>query len=115
MMLRPLERIYKIPSILNSKRAKRKVSQLKAFHLLDPADQSILLEKEKVLVRHRVCIDELETRFLAVQGDIREKKQMIKRIEAGDPEGIVFFMNFFFEFFKGVILSQTKKIDQKHR
>jgi len=86
MMLRPLERIYKIPSILNSKRAKRKVSQLKAFHLLDPADQSILLEKEKVLVRHRVCIDELETRFLAVQGDIREKKQMIKRIEAGDPE-----------------------------
>jgi len=86
MMLRPLEKIYQIPALLNSKRSKRKVSQLKAFHLLEPADQSILLEKEKVLTRHRVCINELESRFRAVQGDIKEKKATIARIERGDPE-----------------------------
>ena len=63
------------------------MSQLKAFHLLEPADQSILLEKEKVLTRHRVCINELESRFRAVQGDIKEKKATIARIEQGDPEG----------------------------
>merc|ERR1712106_1236888 len=86
MMLRPLEKIFQIPALISSKRSKRKVSQLKAFHLLEPADQSILLEKEKVLTRHRVCITELESRFRAVQGEIKEQKATIARIEKGDPE-----------------------------
>jgi len=86
MMLRPIERIYQIPSIINSRRSKRKVSTLKAFHLLDEEDRSILLEKEKLLTRHRICINELESRFRAVQGDIREKKQLIVKIEQGDTK-----------------------------
>ena len=59
LMLRPLEKIFQIPTIINSKRSRRKVANLKAFHLLDPADRSTLLEKERVLVRHRVCINEV--------------------------------------------------------
>ena len=87
MMLRPLEEIYKIPAVINSTKSKRKVHQLRSFNLLDDADRQILLDKDKLLSQHRVCINELEARFKALQGDIKERKLQIHNLESGKVEG----------------------------
>jgi len=86
MMLRPLEEIYKIPAVINSTKSKRKVHTLRSFNLLEEADRHILLEKDKLLSQHRVCINELEARFKALQGDIKERKLQIHNLESGKVE-----------------------------
>lgn len=87
MMLRPLEEIYKIPAVINSAKSKRKVHKLRSFNLLEDADRQILLDKDKLLSQHRVCINELEARFKALQGDIKERKLQIHNLESGKVEG----------------------------
>ena len=87
MMLRPLEEIYKIPAVINSTKSRRKVHKLRSFNLLDEADRQILLDKDKLLSQHRVCINELEARFKALQGDIKERKLQIHNLESGKVEG----------------------------
>jgi len=86
MMLRPLEEIYKIPAVINSSKSKRKVHKLRSFNLLDEGDRQILLDKDKLLSQHRVCINELEARFKALQGDIKERKLQIHNLESGKVE-----------------------------
>jgi len=86
MMLRPLEEIYNIPSVINSRKSKRKVHSLRSFNLLSETDRQILLDKDSILSQHRVCINELEARFKALQGDIKQRKTQIHNLENGKVE-----------------------------
>ena len=86
-MLRPIEKIYDVPAVINSKKSRRKLKNLKGFVLLEDCDRQILEEKEAALNRHRICINELQERFRTMQGEIREKKQQIQQLESGQIEG----------------------------
>ena len=91
-MLRPIEKIYEIPEVINSKKSRRKLKSLKGFPLLCDVDRKILEEKENVLNKHRICINELQQRFRTIQGSIRDKKIEISKLESGQIEGKFSFL-----------------------
>ena len=57
-----------VPPELNSPRSKKPIEQLPNFTVLDSKTKKALKEKESLLIRNRKCVEELQTRFAALQG-----------------------------------------------
>ena len=59
-----------IPSVLSSPRLKKPVHALPNFHVLDPATQKTLIEKDDTIIKNKKVIQELQDRFASLQARV---------------------------------------------
>jgi len=69
-----------VPPELNSPRSKKPMEHIPNFAVLDSKTKKALKEKESLLIRNRKCVEELQNRFAALQGQVQERNTEIESL-----------------------------------